>query len=132
MGDIPMDGLRILQGEELLTVYRFNTRTARALLLFPVRHLRTIAAARSPTSTATILAVLKGSTRTLCRECRVMMGSIIQRTVCCLADWRAMRSRVLTSQLAAAELCRCAALPHRACGRDAVAVPAFHSGRPIG
>lgn len=28
MGAVPMTGLRILQGEELLSVYRFNTKTA--------------------------------------------------------------------------------------------------------
>lgn len=28
MGAVPLDGLRIVQGEELLSVYRFNTKTA--------------------------------------------------------------------------------------------------------
>ncbi|MBN8281340.1 MAG: GFA family protein [Gammaproteobacteria bacterium] len=28
MGAVPLDGLRVLQGTELLTVYRFNTMTA--------------------------------------------------------------------------------------------------------
>jgi len=28
MGGVPLDGLRVLQGRELLTVYRFNTNTA--------------------------------------------------------------------------------------------------------
>jgi hypothetical protein len=28
MGAVPMEGLRIVQGEELLSVYRFNTRVA--------------------------------------------------------------------------------------------------------
>lgn len=28
MGGVPMQGLRVVQGEELLSVYRFNTRTA--------------------------------------------------------------------------------------------------------
>lgn len=38
MGAVPQDGLRVVQGHEFLTVYRFNTRTAEHYLL-SLRHL---------------------------------------------------------------------------------------------